>query len=273
MTTFSAALAAAAFVFAGAQAAPALAATPAPTLAAPVLAVSAAPTPAPALTVSTAPAPAHAHLRDAARSPSHRGRAGDPAELSVSGRGVVQATPDVMRLTAGVEVRRDRAGEAFAAAKAAALKLNQALLGAGVAERDLRTNDLSLAADYDKYPKVVGYRAAQGVEALVRDLSRADAVVQAVAGVGEEARLNGISFEVSKSAALVKAARAAAVRDAHDKARHYAELTGRGLGRVLKLEEEGDTSPSRFAMLTEKSGVNPGQGTVTLTVRVVYELT
>ncbi|MET8143741.1 SIMPL domain-containing protein [Sphaerisporangium sp. NPDC005288] len=261
MTTFSAALAAAAFVIAAAQAAPALAATPAPTLAAPVLAVSA------------VPAPGHAHLRDAARSPSHRGRAGDPAELSVSGRGVVQTTPDVMRLTAGVEVRRDRAGEAFAAAKAAALKLNQALLGAGVAERDLRTNDLSLAADYDKYPKVVGYRAAQGVEALVRDLSRADAVVQAVAGVGEEARLNGISFEVSKGAALVKAARAAAVRDAHDKARHYAELTGRGLGRVLKLEEEGDTSPSRFAMLTEKSGVNPGQGTVTLTVRVVYELT
>ncbi|MFC4532270.1 SIMPL domain-containing protein [Sphaerisporangium dianthi] len=244
MTKFSVALAATAFVFAAAQAAPALAAS--------------APEPAP---VQSPAAPAH-RVRAAA----------ETVELSVVGRGVVQAPSDVMRINVGVEVRRERAGEAYAAVKVAGLKLTRALLAAGVAEQDVRTSDLSLGAEYDKYPKVVGYRATEGAEALVRDLSRADAVVDAVAGVGEEVRLNGISFEVSKEAALVKAARAAAFRDAQHKARQYAVLSGRRLGRVLKLEEEGDSPPSRFAMMSEKGSINPGHGSVTITVRVVYEL-
>jgi uncharacterized protein YggE len=117
----------------------------------------------------------------------------------------------------------------------------------------------------------VGYRAAQGVEAMLRDLSKADAVVDAVAAVGEEVRLNGISFEVSKAEALVGAARAAAYEDAAAKAKQYATLTGHEVGRIVKIEEEGEASPSRFAM-AEKASINPGHGSVSVVVRVVYEL-
>jgi uncharacterized protein YggE len=202
---------------------------------------------------------------------STRTAKGEATELTVVGRGTVQTTPDVMRLNVGVEVRKDRAGDAFAAVKAAAARLSDALLAAGVAASDLRTNGLSLGAEYEKYPKVVGYRASQGVEALVHDLSKADAVVDAVAAVGEEVRLNGISFEISKAESLVKAARAAAYDDALAKARQYAALTGHEVGRVVKLEEEGDGSPSRFA-LAEKSSISPGHGSVTVAVRAVYEL-
>ncbi|MDH2424579.1 SIMPL domain-containing protein [Sphaerisporangium sp. TRM90804] len=239
MTKLSAAATAAVFVLAGLQAGPALA--------------DPAPPPAPAATAAPRPA------------------AGEGGELAVTGRGSVQATPDVMRLNAGVEVRRPRAGEAFSAAKTAAGKLTAALLAAGVSRRNLRTNDLSLAAEYEKYPKVVGYRASQGVEALIRDLSVADAVVEAVAAAGEEARLSGISFEVSKGAALMRQARAAAYGDALAKARQYAALAGRRVGRVLKMEEEGETSPSRFAV-AEQGTINPGQGTINVVVRVLYEL-
>ncbi|MFC4591131.1 SIMPL domain-containing protein [Sphaerisporangium corydalis] len=197
---------------------------------------------------------------------------GDTAELVVVGRGSVQTTPDVMRLNVGVETRRARAGEAFAAVKEAAAKLTDALVTAGVARWDLKTNDLSLVAEYDKYPKVVGYRASQGLEAQVRDLSKADAVVDAVAAVGDEARLNGISFEISREEALVKRARAVAYKDARAKAEQYAALVGRTLGRVTKLEEESDSSPSRLAAFGEKAGISPGHGSVTVAVRVVYEM-
>ncbi|MFB9249077.1 SIMPL domain-containing protein [Sphaerisporangium melleum] len=241
MTKFSAALAATAFVLAGAQAAPALA-------------VSATPTP------SSRPTPARA-----------RADAATPAELVIAGRGTVQMIPDVMRLNVGVEARGQRAGEAFAGVKAAAAKLTQVLRAAAVADADVRTSDLTLSAEYDKYPKVTGYRATQGAEVIVRDLSRADAVIDAVAAVGEEARLSGISFEVSRPAALVRAARAAAFRDAQSRARQYAGLAGRRLGRLVKLEEEGDAPPSRFVM-AEKSSISPGHSTLTITVRAVYEL-
>ncbi|WP_248959437.1 SIMPL domain-containing protein [Sphaerisporangium perillae] len=244
MTKLSVVPAAAAFVFAfaGAQAVPALAASGVPAQASPAGVARSAP-----------------------------GRTAVPAELVVVGRGSVQATPDVMRLNVGVEARRPKAGEAFAAVKAAGLKLTDALLAAGVDRTDVRTNDLSLGAEYDKYPNVVGYRATQGAEVLVHDLSRADAVVDAVAAVGEEVRLNGISFEVSRVAALVKKARAAAYRDALAKARQYAQLTGHQVGRMVKLEEEGDASPSRFTM-AEKASISPGHASIGVTLRAVFEL-
>ncbi|MFC6085367.1 SIMPL domain-containing protein [Sphaerisporangium aureirubrum] len=237
MTKLSVVLAAAAFAVAGLQAAPALAS-------------------APPVPVTAAPRPA-----------------GDNVEINVTGQGSVQATPDVMRLNVGVEVRRDTASEAFAAARTAAGRLTAALVGAGVAEGDLRTNDLSLGAEYDKYPKAVGYRASQGLQALVRDLSTADAVVDAAAGVGDDVRFHGITFEVSKAPALVKEARAAAFQDARAKAEQYAALAGYQLGRVLKIEEEGDGGAPRFAYAADKASIEPGQGTITVTVRVLYGLT
>ncbi|MEU8266934.1 SIMPL domain-containing protein [Sphaerisporangium sp. NPDC049002] len=226
----------------------------------------------PALAVSGTSASAPASLTRGSAPAAQREAGTDPTELTVVGRGSVQTIPDVMHLNVGVEARRTKAGEAFAAVQRGAAKLTEVLLAAGVARSDMRTNDLSLGTEYDKYPKVVGFRASQGVEALIRDLSKADAIVDAVAAVGEDVRLNGISFEVSKTAALVRAARAKAYKDARDKANQYATMTGRGLGRIVKMEEEGDTSPSRFA-LAEKASINPGHGSVTIAVRVVYELT
>ncbi|WP_181871382.1 SIMPL domain-containing protein [Sphaerisporangium album] len=214
---------------------------------------------------------AHAAPGPAASTAPAASAAGEPAEVGVVGRGSVQATPDLMRVNVGVELRRDKAGAAFAAVKEGAAKLTDALLAAGVAPRDVRTNDLSLGAEYQKYPKLVGYRASQGMEALVRDLSKADAVIDAVAAAGEEVRLSGVSFEISRSQALLKEARAAAYRDAQAKAEQYAALTGRRVGRVMKLEEEGDSGPPRFTM-AEKSSISPGQGTVTIIVRAIYEL-
>ncbi len=73
---------------------------------------------------------------------------------------------------------------------------------------------------------------------LVRDLDIADRVVDAVAAAGEEARLNGISFEIGDPATALAAARDAAYKDALAKARQYAGLTGRTLGAVLRVQEE-----------------------------------
>src|SRR4051794_304678 len=97
-------------------------------------------------------------------------------QIAVAGEGAVSAAPDVMRLNTGVEVRKTAAAEAFAAVRTAAARLTEALKEAGIAPEDLRTSELSLGPEYEVYPKVAAYRAAQGVEALIRDLSRADRV-------------------------------------------------------------------------------------------------
>jgi uncharacterized protein YggE len=195
-------------------------------------------------------------------------------QIAVAGEGSVSAAPDVMKLNAGVEVRRASAAEAFAAARAAAARLAGALREAGIAADDLRTSELSLGPEYEVYPKVAAYRAAQGVEALVRDLSRADRVIDAVAGVGEEARLNGVSFEVSDPAGVLGEARARAFADAAGKAAQYAGRAGRPLGRVVSVTEEagGGPRPLGFATMAaeDNASVSPGRQTLSVGVRVVY---
>ncbi|MCA2188485.1 SIMPL domain-containing protein [Nonomuraea cavernae] len=195
-------------------------------------------------------------------------------QIAVDGEGSVSAAPDVMRLSAGVEVRRSTAGEAFAAVRAAAARLSEALRAAGIAADDLRTSELSLGPEYDAYPKVSAYRAAQGVEAVVRDLSRADRVIDTVAGVGEAARLGGVAFELSDPAETLGRARVRAFRDAAAKAAQYAELAGRPLGRVVSVTEEmrGGPQPMAYSTMAAEAqpSVSPGRQTLTVGVRVVY---
>ncbi|MBB4916035.1 SIMPL domain-containing protein [Streptosporangium saharense] len=198
------------------------------------------------------------------------------SQVTVVGEGSVSSAPDIMRLNTGVEVRHASASQAFAAARVAAAKLTSALRQAGVATEDLRTSELSLGPEYENYPKVSGYRAAQGVEAVVRDLESADRVIEAAVAVGEEVRLNGLSFEVSDSRGALTAARDLAFADARTRAEQYASLAGRELGRVVTISEESVTPPRPVAygagFAAEKASVSPGQQTVSVSVRVVYGL-
>jgi uncharacterized protein len=213
----------------------------------------------------------------AASTGGYAGVVADSSQITVTGHGNVSAPPDLMRLQAGVEVRRETAGAAFKAAREAAAKLTKALLAAGLDPKDLRTSELSLGPEYDNYPKIVGYRASQGVEAVVRNLANADKVIDAAAGVGEDARLNGISFEIANQAAIVVAARDEAFKDAAAKARQYAKLSGRRLGGIVTVVEEGapERGPVPFhgvMAMADKASISPGQQAVGVTVRVVYAL-
>ncbi|SDH99780.1 SIMPL domain-containing protein [Nonomuraea jiangxiensis] len=196
-------------------------------------------------------------------------------DITVVGEGAVLAAPDILRLHAGVEVRRASAAEAFTAVRAAAARLAEALSRAGVAAQDVRTVELSLGPEYEAYPKVTAYRAAQGVEVVVRDLSRADHVIDTVAGVGEEARLNGLAFELSDPSVPLREARTRAFRDAAAKAAQFAELAGRPLGRVVSVKEElrGGPVPMRAALevADTKASVSPGRQTLSVTVEVGYD--
>ncbi|GII90178.1 SIMPL domain-containing protein [Sinosporangium siamense] len=196
--------------------------------------------------------------------------------VTVVGEGRVSAAPDIMRLNAGVEGRRPTAAEAFSAARAAAARLTKALLEQGIEAKDLQTNDLSLGPEFEVHSRISGYRATQGVQAVVRDVATADKVIEAVATVGEEVRLNGISFELSNRRDALTVARERAFEDASKKARQYARLAGRELGRVVTVSEETG-GPSRPMLMSaefasDKASVSAGRETVAVTARVVFEL-
>ncbi|WP_329424670.1 SIMPL domain-containing protein [Streptosporangium sp. NBC_01495] len=196
-------------------------------------------------------------------------------QITVVGEGSISATPDIMRLDTGVEVRRPTAGAAFTDARTAAAALTRALLATGIAAEDLRTDELTLSPEYKEYPTISGYRATQGVEAVVRDIDDADDVVDAAAAVGEAVRFDGVTFEVSDNHAPLRLAREAAFEDARSRATQYAELASRGLGRVMEISEQSVTPPTPvrgFAGIADKASISPGRRNVSVSVRVVYEL-
>ncbi|WP_338702483.1 SIMPL domain-containing protein [Streptomyces sp. Q6] len=208
-----------------------------------------------------------------------------PTTLTVTGEGRATAAPDMATVTAGVEVSGTTTQEVLAAQSRAANALLGAVREAGVADRDVRTESLTLTAVYangpepDATPKLTGYQASQTFSVKVRDLARTGAVIQAMAdAAGDAVRVDAVAFDVADPGALRAEARAAAHADAHAKAVQYAALTGRKLGRLVSLEESASGRPRPVAVSAvafdeaEKVPVAPGEIEDEVSLTAVYEL-
>lgn len=208
-----------------------------------------------------------------------------PTTVTVTGTGSATAAPDMAVLTAGVEVTGPTADQALAAQGAAAKALLAAARKAGVAERDIRTESLALTPVYgddggkgDDDEKVTGHRASQTFSLTIRDIDRTGAVIQAVVdAAGDAARIQAVAFDVEDPSALRAKARTAAFKDARAKATQYAKLTGRRLGRLVRLDESdgGRARPVQMpvgAFAKDSVPVAPGRIQDEVSVTAVYEL-
>ncbi|MFI9119930.1 SIMPL domain-containing protein [Streptomyces bikiniensis] len=229
-------------------------------------------TAAPALAAAPAGTPLPAAAREAA-----------PATVTVAGHGRAAAAPDLAILSIGVEAGRATAKEAMAAQKTAAEALLAVLYKQGIAERDIRTDSLSLAPVYTQSAegesRVTGYQAGQAFSVKVRDIDRTGQVVGAVNDATRDAgRINGVVFDVADPSALRAKAREAAFRDAYDKAAQHARLSGHRLGRLVSLSEGESVRPgpggAAPTLSAEDTGVPtaPGEIEEQITVSAVFEL-
>ncbi|MER8043579.1 SIMPL domain-containing protein [Streptomyces sp. NPDC094032] len=210
-------------------------------------------------------------------------RAPAPTTVTVGGSGRAAAAPDIAVVSVGVEATRKTAKEAMAAQNTAAKALLDALRQQGIADRDVRTESLSLSPVYTQTAegesKVTGYQAGQSFSVKVRDIDKAGQVVGAVSdATGDAGRVNGVSFDVSDPTALRAKAREAAFRDAHDKAAQHASLSGHRLGRLVSLTEGESVRPGPGAAPSAPADggdsvpLAPGEIEEHVTVTAVYEL-
>ncbi|MCX5374094.1 SIMPL domain-containing protein [Streptomyces sp. NBC_00015] len=208
-----------------------------------------------------------------------------PATVTVTGEGSASAPPDLAVVGAGVETSAKTSQSALDAQNKAAAALLAAVRAQGVADRDIRTESVSLDALYDDHTggtaRLTGYRATQSFSVKVREVTKVGVVVQAVTdATGEAGRIGFVAFDVSDPAPLRAGAREAAHADAHAKAEQYARLGGRRLGRLVSLSEDASSSPRPAppsAADTPGAGlggvpVAPGEIRATATVTAVYEL-
>jgi uncharacterized protein YggE len=198
----------------------------------------------------------------------------------VDGLGSATGTPDVLRVTVGVETAADSVAGSLQEADAAAHRVLEALRGEDVPPDDVRTVDVSIYPRYaDDGQRITGYTARHDLEVTLRDLEQAGSVIASVADAGgHAARVQGVSYALEDDAALQEEARAAAFADAREKAEQYARLTGRELGDVLELREEAPSAgpvpyaADSAAVAAEPVPLQPGTATVSVTAQVRWSL-
>ena len=200
--------------------------------------------------------------------------------ITARGTGTVTATPDVVTVTLGVQTEGSSAREALDANTGAATALLDVLRGAGVDPADLRTSDLSVYPSYgDDGRRITGYQVTNRVEAVLRDLAGAGALIDAAAGaVGDAIRVDGLTFSVDDDSTARAAARGDAVRRAVAQAREMAEAAGVALGPLLSVTEvPAPGAPQPFGALDAAAAqapvpLQPGSQEVEVAVDVVHAI-
>ncbi len=170
--------------------------------------------------------------------------------VTVNAEGIVQVTPDAVRINASVSLVAGTSAQALSKTSTAAAKVRAALVAKKIATKDIKTTSISVYPEYnytqDKGSVQIGYRASQSFEVIVRNAASAGAVVDdVVAAAGDDVQIQGATPFVLDSAKATASARAAAVANARAKAKSYAELLDVKLGKVTYLVE--NSSPVSYS--------------------------
>jgi hypothetical protein len=207
--------------------------------------------------------------------------------LSVQGNGEVRVTPDVALVRLGIAVQDETASQVQQEANRVASAVIDAVLGEGIAERQVQTARLQLSPIYGRQepgdndtPRIVGYRASNTVTIRVEDLTRVGAVVDAALGAGAN-QLEGIGFGLDDDQAAREDALRAAVEEARSKAQVMAVALGVELDGILAINEGGifiqepamAMMESRMAVQADMSTpVAAGEVTVRANVSIQYRI-
>jgi uncharacterized protein len=210
--------------------------------------------------------------------PDSAGGASAQAEgITVNGVGTVKSVPDEAQMSFGVQTEAATSQEALARNSAQMERVLAALKAAGIAQQDIRTQDVSVWPKYDTTGQEgQGYTARNSVTVTIHELDRAGAVIEAATRAGAN-EVSGPMLSSSRREKLEAKALEAAVDNAHKKAEALAKAAGVGLGRVTAMVEGGGTPGPVMLEAARASAdkavpIQPGQEEVQATVTVTYSI-
>jgi uncharacterized protein len=181
--------------------------------------------------------------------------------ISVTGEGSLTAANDTARLGLGVVARGATRPAALRSSSARLRRVLAALGELGVADRDLRTRGVSVAPRRDRRGRrLPGYIARGGVTAIVRDVTRTGAVIDAAVSAGA-ASVGGPRFFIDDPRAVLRRALVAAFGDARSKATALAAEAGLTLGPAISVRESTFV-PSDSDIVDFDDGAGGGGGGV-----------
>ena len=203
--------------------------------------------------------------------------------ITVQATGVADVVPDAVQVSLSVSVVAEANDVALSQVAATAEVVRSTLEQLGIDAADIATQSVSVNPEYSyteaEGQKIVGYRASQTFDVLVRDASAAGAVVDSlVAAGGANLSINATYPVVNDSTAAAQAARDDAVAKARAKAEEYAELLEVELGDLVFLTEisapTNITIGAKADVMAESAltVIDLGTQEVTVTVEVRWQI-
>ena len=168
--------------------------------------------------------------------------------VSVSGMGEVYAVPDIGQFTFTVHERAGTVAEAQQNAAEKAQAAIDALMAAGVAENDIKTENYSVGPRYEyqevicvRFPcpsqqTLVGYEVYQTFSVKVRDLEQSGSLINTVTEAGAT-QVSSLSFTIDDIESVKAEARALAIEQAKVKADVLEDDLGVRLGKIVGYYE------------------------------------
>ncbi|WP_414686283.1 SIMPL domain-containing protein [Mycobacterium sp.] len=208
----------------------------------------------------------------------------NPRQVTVLGSGKVQGVPDTLTADVEIEFTATDVTSAMNQTSDRQQAVINALVGAGVDRKDIRTTQVSLQPQYNNpgpagTATITGYRASNGIEVKIHPTDAASKLLALIVDTGRDAtRISSVSYSIGDDSQLVKDARARAFQDAKNRAEQYAQLSGLRLGKVLSIAEGTSAAPINGAppapprSMAAPVPVEPGQQTVSFSVTAVWEL-
>ena len=156
----------------------------------------------------------------------------NPPIISVSGEGIVEATPDRAKISVGVVTQAKNPSEVQNSNAKAAANVINAIMALGIERKNISTGNYTFNPSYrhtDNGKRILeGYEAANSVTIIVDDLNLVGKVIDAALSHGAN-QVDSLNFGLRNKTAYQDEALRLAVLDA----RHKAEIAAHALGKSI----------------------------------------
>jgi len=204
------------------------------------------------------------------------------SHITVAGTGIVNATPDTVKITVGVSDQESTVAAAQSKVDSGVAAITAKLKEAGISDKDYRTVQYTIdpVMDYSNNGvkgasggSLTGFNVTNIIEITLHDTSKAAPLIDSLVGAGANT-VYGVNFSVSNPSTFEQQAYDQAMQDANSRAQKLAGLSNLTLGKIVSISENGASSPIPFADKAASAGgavLNPGQQAIQSTLVVTYE--
>ena len=163
--------------------------------------------------------------------------------VSVSGIGTVLTQPDMVLMNIGFSHTAKTTKQAKTEVEQTMQQILNILREENIEDKFVKTISLNYDVEYDYRSGgrvLIGQRAQQIIVVTINDMinapERFSSILDKITAI-DKVEVQNIQFDIEHKTELFRQSRELAYQKAYDKARQYAELSGRKIGKVLTISE------------------------------------